>query len=179
MYSIIGVSIVGLYFWFKSNSRKQKLPLSAQKVWKEAIWQESDKMDFNYKEALRQYIEALDECDRSHVDLLSDDYTRIELKIAEMYEKLNMLEEAQNLYQELLSRFFEALNVPGKVDESERGEVLRKDLRILIKSLEINKDIESGKRKLLQHLLLAQEEILSKSPELKEFLKTEKRSSRW
>ncbi|QHS75386.1 Mgr3p [Saccharomyces paradoxus] len=175
MYSFIGVSVVGLILWSKSNSKKQKLPLSAQKVWKEAIWQESDKMEFNYKKALRRYIEALDECDRSHVDLLSDDYTRIELKIAEMYEKLNMLEEAQNLYQELLSRFFEALNVSGKIDDSERGEVLRKDLRILIKSLEINKDIESGKKRLLQHLLLAQEEILSKSPELKEFFENRKK----
>ena len=175
MYSFIGVSIVGFILWFRSNSKKQKLPFSAQKVWKEAIWQESDRMDFNYKEALRRYIEALETCDRSHVEPLSDDYTRIELKIAEMYEKLNMVDEAQTLYQELLCRFFEALNVPGKVDESERGEVLRKDLRILIKSLEINKDIESGKKRLLQHLLLAQEEILSKSPELKEFFENRKK----
>lgn len=88
MYSFIGVSIVGFILWFRSNSKKQKLPFSAQKVWKEAIWQESDRMDFNYKEALRRYIEALETCDRSHVEPLSDDYTRIELKIAEMYEKL-------------------------------------------------------------------------------------------
>ncbi|CAI4048323.1 hypothetical protein SKDZ_13G2410 [Saccharomyces kudriavzevii ZP591] len=175
MYASIGVSLVGLMVWLNSNSKKQKLPLSAQKIWKEAIWQESDRMNFNYNEALGRFIEALNVCDRSHVDPLSDDYTRIELKIAEMYEKLNMLDEAQSLYQELLSRFFEALNVPGKIDESERGEVLRKDLRILIKSLEINKDIENGKKRLLQHLLLAQEEILSKSPELKEFFEKRKK----
>ena len=175
MYSFIGISMVSLMLWYKSKSKKQKIPILAQNIWKEAIWQESDRMDFNYNKSLRRYIETLDACDRFHMDPLSDDYTRIELKIAEMYEKLNMLDEAQSIYQELLSRFFEALNVPGKIDESERGEVLRKDLRILIKSLEINKDIESGKKRLLQHLLLAQEEILSKSPELKEFFEKRKK----
>ncbi|CAI6843786.1 ANL_collapsed_G0042130.mRNA.1.CDS.1 [Saccharomyces cerevisiae] len=63
----------------------------------------------------------------------------------------------------------------AKLMRVKEARFLRKDLRILIKSLEINKDIESGKRKLLQHLLLAQEEILSKSPELKEFFENRKK----
>ncbi|CCD26444.1 Mgr3p NDAI_0H02700 [Naumovozyma dairenensis CBS 421] len=135
---------------------------------KDAIWDESNKTNFNYESALYNYINALKALQRKK-DPLSEPYTRIELKIAQMFENLGMYEEAHSIYLEMLYRFFNALVTPSKIPDDERPDFLRKDLRILIKSLEINKDVELGKKNLLAHLLLAQEEVMSRSPELKKF----------
>lgn len=144
---------------------------------KEAVWLESNKSNYNYSKALKYYIMALNEMP-SYVNKLSDSYTRIELKIAEMLERLNMFEKSKDIYNEILNRFYITLSdksdLGGKIKVNERAELIRKDLRILIKSLELNQDIALGKQNLLAHLLLAQEEILMKSPELKEFFDKKK-----
>lgn len=178
---LIGVSTVSVisvtagYYFYKSPNFRGTYPREVVKDLKQAIWNESNKGKFNYKDAMKSYIETLKRYEAStNVNKLDDEYTKIELKIAEMYEKSGMLEEANNVYLEILYRFFNALNTPGKVEEEQRPELIRKDLRILIKSLELNKDVAVGKRNLLAHLLLAQEEILTKSPELKKFFDEKK-----
>lgn len=144
---------------------------------KEAVWLEGNKSSSNYSEALKYYILALNEMP-DNVNKLSDSYTRVELKIAEMLEKLNMFDKSKDIYYEILNRFYMTLsdksNMDGKIKVNERAELIRKDLRILIKSLELNQDIALGKQNLLAHLLLTQEEILMKSPELKEFFDKKK-----
>lgn len=140
---------------------------------KDGVWNESNRGNYNYSEALKYYLKALDEMP-SQVDKLSDSYTRIELKVAEMLEKLNMFERSKDVYNEILTRFYTRLNDREESSRNgmtvnERAELIRKDLRILIKSLELNQDIDLGKKTLLAHLLLTQEEVLVKSPELKEF----------
>ncbi|CCK70493.1 Mgr3p KNAG_0E02320 [Huiozyma naganishii CBS 8797] len=141
---------------------------------KSAIWEESNVNQFQYGAALKGYMAALEQMQSESMDPLSDNYTRVELKIAEMLEKLGMMDEAKNVYLELLYRLFDALNSPDKVPFPRRSDLLRKDLRVLIKSLELNQDVEAGKRRLLAHLLLAQEDVLMKSPELKEFFDKKK-----
>ncbi|CCF55490.1 hypothetical protein KAFR_0A00520 [Kazachstania africana CBS 2517] len=160
--------------WFKGS-----YPSEIRELLKTAIWNESNKANFNYGEALKVYIKILNRLDEKQYNKLIDHYTRIELKIADLLEKLDLVEDARNIYTELLYRYFNALNTPGNVPEPYRSEMIRKDLRLLIKSLELNRDLDLGKRNLLAHLLLVQEEILCKSPELKEFFdKRKERTSK-
>lgn len=162
------------YFYWPHHT----FPTPVAKILRKGLWAESDKEHFDYQKAIKYYIEALDECQKVKVDPISDEYTGIELKVAEMYEKLNMFEEANGVYLELLYRYFDALKTPGKISEEKRPDMIRRDLRVLIKSLETNKDIGMGRRNLLSHLLLAQEEVLSRSPELKKFFENRKEKSR-
>ena len=149
-------------------------PRSVAKILRKALWEESDKKNFNYQGALKFYIEALQECDKLEMDPLCDEYTGVQLKIAEMYEHLNFQKEANDVYWELVHRYYQALNTPGKVSENLRTTMVQKDLRVLIKALEQNQDLLYGKKVLLAHLLLAQEEILSRSPELKKYFDSRK-----
>ncbi|QLL30547.1 hypothetical protein HG536_0A03650 [Torulaspora globosa] len=153
-------------------------PKPVAQILRKGLWAESDKEQFDYQKALKFYIEALDKCQELKVDPISDEYTGIELKVAEMYEKLGMLDEASGVYLELLYRYFDALNTEGKIPEDKRPELIRRDLRILIKSLETNKDVSTGKRNLLAHLLMAQEEVLSRSQELKQFFERRKEKAK-
>ncbi|SCU94632.1 LADA_0G09868g1_1 [Lachancea dasiensis] len=159
------LSLGGYYYYWPRHT----FPNSVAKILRRALWEESDKKDHDYQSALKYYLEALEECEKLSMDPVSDEYTGIELKIAEMYERLNMADNAHELYLEMLYRYFDALHTPGRVADDLRPHLIQKDLRILIKSLEMNKDVQVGKRNLLAHLLLAQEEILSRSPELKEY----------
>ncbi|CAB4254451.1 similar to Saccharomyces cerevisiae YMR115W MGR3 Subunit of the mitochondrial (mt) i-AAA protease supercomplex, which degrades misfolded mitochondrial proteins [Maudiozyma barnettii] len=157
------------YTYANYYSDRYRYPTHLENYLKQAVWDESSNVNYNYTESLHKYIEVLNKLQDLKVNPLSDEYTRIELKIAEMFEKLDLHENAKNIYLEMLYRFFESLNTPGVVPDEMRPELIRKDLRVLIKSLEVNKDLEIGKRNLLAHLLLAQEEILIRSPELKKF----------
>ena len=60
---------------------------------------------------------------------------------------------------------------------NERVELIRKHLRILIKTLELKKDVDSSKKNLLAHLLLVQEEVLLKSSELEEFFDRKRKTA--
>ncbi|KAK5773877.1 Mgr3p PWA37_003773 [Arxiozyma heterogenica] len=181
-YLIIGMAAlltIGSGFYFDTFNEDKtgilkdyKYNPEVSKYLKEAVWMESNKGNYNYSEALKYYAMALNEMP-NHISKLSDAYTRIELKIAEMLERLNMFDRSKDVYNEILNRFYLALSdrsdISTKISVNERAELIRKDLRILIKSLELNQDIQFGKKNLLAHLLLVQEEILLKSPELKEF----------
>ncbi|SCU90010.1 LANO_0D07250g1_1 [Lachancea nothofagi CBS 11611] len=175
MYSLgaFGALSFGIYYYYWP---RHTFPNGVAKILRKALWEESDKKEHDYQSALKYYLEALDECDKLSMDPVSDEYTGIELKVAEMYERLNMDDNAHDLYLEMLYRYFDALHAPGRVPDNLRPHLIQKDLRILIKSLELNKDIQIGKRNLLAHLLLAQEEVLSRSPELKKYF--EKRKER-
>ena len=54
---------------------------------KKAAWTESNKGSYNYSEALKYYVMAINKMP-SYVSKLLDSYTRIELKITEMGKRL-------------------------------------------------------------------------------------------
>lgn len=180
--SFVGFSAISYgvwYFYWPHHT----FPVSVAKILRKGLWAESDKEQFDYQKALKFYIEAIEECQKLNVDPISDEYTGIELKIAEMYEKLNLVEQANAVYLELLYRYFDALNTPAKIPEDKRPDMIRRDLRVLIKSLEVqsldaSNDVSVGRRNLLAHLLLAQEEVLSRSPELKSFFENRKQKAK-
>lgn len=175
--SLLGLSAFSYGIWYFYWPH-HTFPKPVAQILRKGLWAESNKEQFDYQKALKLYIEALDKCQELKLDPISDEYTGIELKVAEMYEKLEMLDEATGVYLELLYRYFDALNTPGKVPEDKRPELIRRDLRILIKSLETNKDVATGKRNLLAHLLMAQEEVLGRSQELKQFFERRKEKAR-
>lgn len=174
-----GAAMGLLYSLYAYNNtlNKNKFTPSTQDLLKQALWKESEKEKFNYAKALKLYTKALDECKTAQLDELSDEYTGIELKIADMCQRLGRFEDVHSIYSELLYKFFNALSTPDVVSEEKRGALIRKDLRVLIKSLETNNDLSLGRRNLLAHLLLAQEEVLRKSPELKEYFEKRKEKS--
>ncbi|CDO95918.1 unnamed protein product [Kluyveromyces dobzhanskii CBS 2104] len=168
---VAGALSFGLWWFYYPH---HNYPRSVSKLLRKALWEESDKKEFNYQGALKYYIEALEQCEKIQMDPLSDEYTGIQLKIAEMYEHLNFEKEANSIYWEMVHKYYQALNTPGKIPEDLRPHVVQKDLRVLIKALEQNDDLMYGKKVLLSHLLLAQEEILSRSSELKSYFDSRK-----
>ncbi|AAS53568.1 AFR197Wp [Eremothecium gossypii ATCC 10895] len=172
-----GLSILSLGLWWFYWPH-HSFPRPVAKLLRKALWAESDKKGHNFQEALGFYIDALEECEHLDIDRISDEYTGIQLKIAEMYEKLNMFKEAQSIYLEMLHQYYEALITNGRVPEWQRPHYIQKDLRVLIKALEMNQDLQLGKRLLLTHLMLPQEEVLMRSPELKKFFDRRKEEAR-
>ena len=96
LYTLSGITAVSVGLWWLYWPH-HTFPTSVAKILRQALWQESDKMEHDYQAALKFYLEAINECDRLSLDPISDEYTGIQLKIAEMYEKLGMFEEAHTL----------------------------------------------------------------------------------
>ncbi|AMD21792.1 HFL064Cp [Eremothecium sinecaudum] len=163
-----GLSAIALGLWYFYWPH-HKFPSPVAKLLRKALWEESDRKGNDYHSALKYYIDALEKCDELQMEPISDEYTGIQIKIAEMYEKMNMHQEAYTIYLEMLHRYYEALMTEGKITKAMRPHFIQKDLRALIKALEMNQNVAQGKKLLLMHLLLAQEEILLRSPELKKF----------
>ena len=113
----VGALSFGVYYYYWP---RHTFPNSVARILRKALWEESDKKDHDFQAALKFYLEALDECNRLSMDRISDEYTGIELKVAEMYERLNMSSEAHDLYLEMLYRYFDALHTPGRISDDKR-----------------------------------------------------------
>ncbi|GAX70626.1 hypothetical protein SCKG_3727 [Saccharomyces cerevisiae] len=124
----------------------------------------------NYQKSLEYYLEALEECKAGNMDPLSDEYTGIEIKIGEMYEKLHMYNDATALYGDMLKKFYNELSKTTDKSTKRKFFLLKRDLQILVRFNEINKDSETNATLLIMHLLLAQREFLENSPEFKNVL---------
>ncbi|QPG74662.1 hypothetical protein FOA43_001994 [Brettanomyces nanus] len=72
---------------------------------RKALWAESDKED-DYLKALDYYQRALDEAGKEKMEQLDPRYTGIVLKIAEMYEKMGMVDREREVYEKLAEFLF-------------------------------------------------------------------------
>ncbi|GEQ66957.1 hypothetical protein JCM33374_g620 [Metschnikowia sp. JCM 33374] len=150
------------YMWWP----KHTFPSSVAKILRKGLWAESDKGEKDYQLALKHYLEALEECQELNMDRLSDEYTGIQLKVGEMYERLGMLDDAAFIYNEIATLYLSVLKAP--VDSAQgsrvkglahRGHLIQKDLRVALKLVELNRENPSlSKAILITHLLIAQEE---------------------
>lgn len=131
------------------------------KLLRKGLYQERSSRGNNYKEAMKFYIEALTLCQKLDLDYLSDEYTGIELKIAEMNEKLEDFDMANKIYFNLLERFTWALKDPEVLRnvQEKRNHYLKKDLQIVAKINENSKGKQLSSVVLLLHLLMAQREL--------------------
>lgn len=124
----------------------------------------------DYSKAFVKYVEALQEADRLGMDPLSDEYTGIQIIIAESYERLNLLPEAASMYSEVANTYLIALT-KGDVPASQRDRIIARDLRVVLMAatlLSTNAESFKSAFELLRlHLVLATKEAASKSEELK------------
>lgn len=137
---------------------------SVAKVLRKGLWAESDRGGHDYQKALEHYIEALELAQQEQLDPLSDEYTGIQLKIGQMYEQLSMSSDALMVYSEIAAAYLLALTTPGAVSVKERPHLIQKDLRVVLKSVQLNPtDAHMCKMLLMTHLLVAQEEVAKRS----------------
>lgn len=154
------------YMWWP----KHTFPASVAKILRKGLWAESDKGEKDYQLALKHYLEALEECRELNMDKLSDEYTGIQLKVGEMYERLDMVADAAYVYNEIATLYLSVLKAPpssaqgARVKGSvHRGHLIQKDLRVALKLVQLSKENPLlCKAILITHLLIAQEEANKK-----------------
>ncbi|CCK68282.1 Rci50p KNAG_0A06210 [Huiozyma naganishii CBS 8797] len=169
---LAALSLVGYSLWWYYYPHNP-FPKSVAKLLRNGLWQERKFQD--YETGLRFFIDALEECKRLEMDPLSDGYTGIEIKIAEMYEKLNLKQRANTVYFDILKRIDTALKQNTVESEQKRGELIKRDLSCIVKVFEnqegCTKEPSSAAPRYLQyHLDLVQDEIFKKDPQLKELV---------
>ncbi|ODQ82819.1 hypothetical protein BABINDRAFT_159322 [Babjeviella inositovora NRRL Y-12698] len=164
----LGVLSVGLGAGYYFYWPKHTFPTTVAAILRKGLWAESDKGEFDFQLALKYYLAALDECHEQNVSRLSDEYTGIQLKIAEMYERMNMTENSLSIYSEISAAYMIALTSHG-IPEDRRPHIIQKDLRLVIKMAELHKgDPAITKAMLMTHLMVAQEEVAKRSGKLGE-----------
>lgn len=149
---------------------KHTFPTSVAKILRKAIWAESDRGEKDYQLALKHYLEALEECNNVKMDPLCDEYTGIQLKIGEMYERLDMMDEAAFVYNEIATLYLSVLKAAPDLVQGHRirsldhrAHLIQRDLRIALKLVELNRPNPSLlKAILITHLLIAQDEVRRK-----------------
>lgn len=160
---IVSSTAFAYYMWWP----KHTFPSSVAKKLRKGLWAESDKGEKDYQLALKYYLEGLEECDRLKLDPLTDEYTGVQLKIGEMYERLNQLEEAAFIYNEIATLYLSVLKAAPSSPlglrihgSAHRAHLIQKDLRIALKLVELNRlNPLLSKAILITHLLIAQDEV--------------------
>lgn len=166
MFGTSALSAFAYYMWWP----KHTFPSLVAKILRKGLWAESDKGENDYELALKYYLEALDHCDEIGLDNLSDEYTGIQLKVAEMFERLNRIDEAQFIYNEISTLYLSVLSAKPGLPEfkrirnpDHRYHLIQKDLRIAVKLVEHQgANPHLSKAILTTHLLLAFDEIRRK-----------------
>lgn len=161
--ALVAATSVAYYLWWP----KHTFPSLVAKILRKGLWAESDRGEHDYQLALKHYLEALEECGLLKMDPLCDEYTGIQLKICEMYERLGMVEDAAFVYNEIATLYLSVLKAPADLAQGKRirgidhrAHVIQKDLRIALKLVELNKaNLLLAKAILVTHLLVAQEEV--------------------
>lgn len=169
LYFSVGTLILSGYVYY-AWWPKHTFPLSVAKILRKGLWAESDRGENDYQLALKHYIEALEHCNEIVMDRLSDEYTGVQLKVAEMFERLDMKENAEFIYNEIATLYMKVLTAaPDSEDgrrihnREHRGHLIQKDLRIAIKLVELNNlNPQLSKAILMTHLLIAQDEVHKK-----------------
>lgn len=136
LFVVTGILGVCYYLYWP----KHTFPSAVAKILRKGLWAESDKGEEDFELALKYYLEALKKCDELDMDKLSDEYTGIQLKIGEMYERLNLIDQANFVYNEIATLYLKVLTDDKEpLPESLKHHFIQKDLRIIIKLVELNK----------------------------------------
>lgn len=167
LFSITGYGLYWLYYPHNNYPRSVSKPL------RNALWQERKFQDI--KTSIRFYIDAINECKRLQMNELSDEYTGIEIKMAEMYEKLNDIDKANELYSNIVNRIVGELKENVTLNQSIRDNLLKKDLSLVHKmitnqtSKQADNTIINRQLDLIEfHLALVENEIYKKNPDLQQ-----------
>lgn len=154
------------YLYAKFESDHLYSPL-VEDCLRRGLFAESDAGDGDFQLALKHYLQALDECDALGMDPLEDSYTGIQLKIAEMFERLGMIRDANFIYNEIATLYLSVLTASPTLhnyqrihSREHRRHLISRDLKVAIKLVELN-NLNSAlcKAILMLHLLVAQDEV--------------------
>lgn len=171
---VAGVSAIGFGLWWFYWPH-HTFPSSVATILRHGLWSETSNYGKNYKKGLQFYLDALEECKRLGMDTLSDEYTGIEIKVAEMYEKLDDLDAACDVYNEIMQRYQAFLLANDSYDMAKVTNYIKRDLRVLIKYLKHRDDKYVGKTMLLHHLGTIQKVVYARYPEVAEFLRDQQK----
>ncbi|KAH3682314.1 hypothetical protein WICPIJ_006729 [Wickerhamomyces pijperi] len=169
------ISLTGFALWYTIFPHH---PYSSDvaKELRKALHAELDRPSspVDYQLALKHYIQAIDLCDEEGLDILSDAYTGIQLKIGEMYERLGLPAEALLTYSSIASTYLAALTTPGRIDDKDRAHYIQKDLRVVVKCVELNgRDVKGCMMLLMTHFIVAQSEVRRRSIEADQLIHSE------
>lgn len=169
-YKKVSLGLVGmamLYYLYP----KSPYPHSVNKPLRSGLFKELKYSD--YETSLRFYIDALNECDKLYMNKCHMDYTGIELKIAEMYERLNRYKDAESVYLNILKRLSNELRKNRSSNSMVNGEMIKRDLSVLSKILDNRLKFEHDTNNIQEelsliesHLKLATNEIFRREPSL-------------
>lgn len=120
----------------------------------------------NLQDAVKYYIEALIEAEAQGLSPISDEYTGIQLKLAEIYEMLNYPDAANDVYMEICAAYFDAFQ-NNAISPALRPTIIQRGLRIALKLAHVGgkENMTQASRALLLQILLAQEEVGRQCPE--------------
>ena len=172
----------GIYWYFYPHNN---YPRSVSHPLRNALWQERKFKDF--KTSIRFYIDALEECNKLGMNKTADEYTGIEIKMAEMYEKLNNLAKANEIYLTILNRLYNVLttktnteySINNTYEQSKWDALIKKDLS-LVNKIVTNQNLQNLKSVSIfsqqldlieTHLSLAESEIYKRNPDLQNIMK--------
>lgn len=124
--SLVGSAVL-MYYWQPWNPYSTDVSKELRK----GLWEERDGKD-DYLNALKHYQLALKQSQAEGMDQLSLKYTGIVLKIAEMYEHLNMMDKLIGTYHNLSNFIFEHL-IRNNIDKEnpERDLLIDRDLIVI------------------------------------------------
>lgn len=145
---------------------RHTFPASVASILRQGLWAESDRGEHDYELALKYYLQALKECNTLEMDILSDEYTGIQLKVAEMYERLGLVSDAELVYDEISALYLSVLKNPNSQGiwlpemVEHRGRLIQRDLRVALKIILLNVlNLNLQKSILAAHLAIAEAEV--------------------
>ncbi|SMN18845.1 similar to Saccharomyces cerevisiae YMR115W MGR3 Subunit of the mitochondrial (mt) i-AAA protease supercomplex [Maudiozyma saulgeensis] len=168
VFGYLGLGLVTIGIWWQYYPHNP-YPPGVSKYLRNASWQEIKTKDF--KKSIQFYTDALNECLALGYDPVDEKVTGIEIKIGEMFEKLNMKQEETDVYRKLLTKLYNAIKQPDS-ESRDKKLLIKRDLSVAIKMVENMEATEEVKKSILmKHINLVQDEILTDSPELEDTIK--------
>lgn len=172
---MIGLSIAGAYGYWKYLTH-HNFPPTVAELLKEGLWATINGGGHrvpDYRQALAKYIEALQEADRLQMVPWSDEYTGIQIVIADLYERMDLVQEAASMYSEVANTYLIAIT-RNKIPAEDLDRIITRALRVvLIAGLLMSTDPNSFKsviELLGPYMVMATREAIKKDEELKYLL---------
>lgn len=167
---IVGVTLLvaGAYIGWKWYTH-HNYPLEVAQKLKQGLMAELNGAGYrkpDNKKALQFYIEALHLADQLEMDPVSDEYTGIQFKIADMYARLGYFDEAMWMYTEVCGVYLSALE-RGAFEPQDRDHAVKRALMIsTTMALYMGNRPQLARLSLLPSLVSAEKELARSHPEI-------------
>ncbi|VEU22771.1 DEKNAAC103838 [Brettanomyces naardenensis] len=156
---IITLSMI-MIIWQPWNQYSKEVSFRLRK----GLWAEEGKKR-DYLKALDYYQQAIDQCNEEEMDQLDPRYSGIVLKLAEMYEKLGMVDRQREVYERLSDYLFGKL-LADDVKEEWKDILIDRDLVISTRLLVLADKgrVREASERLLQRMEYCEERMKEKWP---------------